>query len=327
MCLVTPPARRGPIRVGLDIGGTKTDAVAIDAHGTVLERLRRPTLTGAEAVVSGAVESVDALRARLGLARAELASIGIGVPGVVDAESGRVTYAVNLAVEALDLARLVSAELGIPVRVENDVKAAALGAASLREEDAAMAFLNLGTGVAAGIVVRGELWRGARGGAGEVGHISVDPAGPVCSCGQRGCIESLSGGGALARAWARGGMLPVRDIFDSADVGDAEALVLRGRLARGAAAAIRVLILTADVETVVIGGGLSALGDRLRDDIRAVLREDAATSPFLGSLRLDERIEMLAPGSPVAALGAALVGAAGTGADHQEILKESVLHG
>ena len=85
-----------------------------------------------------------------------------------------------------DLAAAVAPVLGVPVRVENDVKAAALGAASLRGGTLSMGYLNLGTGIAAAIVTGGVLWRGARGGAGEIGHLSIDPAGPVCRCGQRG---------------------------------------------------------------------------------------------------------------------------------------------
>jgi len=308
---------RRTIRVGLDIGGTKTDAVAITAGGEIIARVRRPSGHGADAVIAGVVDSVRELRIDAGFELDEVRSVGVGIPGLVDAISGRVLHAVNLRVESLELAVLAGAELGVPVAVDNDVNAAALGAAALRAADldgpaahlASMAYLNLGTGVAAGIVMGGEIWRGARGTAGEVGHISVDPAGRLCSCGQRGCIETLCGGGALARAWGRPGALPVRDIFDAADKGDSEALLLRADLARGAAAAVRVLVLSADVERVIIGGGLTALGERVGDGIRSALVADAAGSPFLRSLHLDERIELLPPGSPAAAVGAALVGA------------------
>jgi predicted NBD/HSP70 family sugar kinase len=297
------------VRVGLDIGGTKTDAVAVTDGGEIIARIRRATGHGDEAVVADVVESVDELRAESGVSDSDVLSVGVGIPGLVDTASGRVLHAVNLGVESLDLAARASQRLGVPVVVENDVKAAALGAAALRTETASMAYLNLGTGVAAGIVIDGAIWRGSRGTAGEVGHISVDPNGRLCGCGQRGCIETLCGGGALARAWGRPGALPVRDIVDAADRGDPDALLLRADLARGAAAAVRVLVLTADVETVVIGGGLTSLGDRLGDGIRSALIADAAGSPFLRSLHLDERIELLPPGSPAAALGAALVGA------------------
>ena len=219
----------------------------------------------------------------------------------------------NLGVDELNLGAAVSAELGVTVRVENDVKAAALGAHALHRAGGdridSMAYLNLGTGIAAGIVIGGRLWRGAHGAAGEVGHISVDPQGPECRCGQRGCIEALAGGGAIAQRWGRGGDLPVLDVFDAADAGDPFARELRADLARGVAAAVRVLVLTADVEVVVLGGGVTALGERLMADVAAELAASAQASPFMRSLRLEERVEMLTFGSPAAALGAALIGA------------------
>ena len=298
----------GPVRIGMDVGGTKTEGVAVDRDGTILARLRQPTQWGPDAVIAGIVETTQALAAEVGFTASDILSVGVGVPGLVDAAHGRVLHAVNLGVESLDIARLAGAEIGAPLFVENDVKAAALGAASLRPDTAPMAYLNLGTGVAAGVVTGGRLWRGSRGIAGEVGHIPIEPDGRLCGCGQRGCIETLCGGGAVGRAWGRGGDYPVLDVYDAADAGDVEARALRADIARGAAAAVSVLVLTTDVETVVIGGGLTALADRLEPDLRAALRMNAAASPFIASLRLDERIELLAPGSPVAALGAALLG-------------------
>ncbi|HWU29643.1 MAG TPA: ROK family protein [Microbacterium sp.] len=312
------------VRIGLDVGGTKIAGIALDADGVALGSVRIPTGWGGTAVIDGILHAVSALQAQLPAGRL-VTSIGVGIPGLVDAEHGRVLHAVNLGVEELDVATRVHEATGIPSQVENDVKAAALGAAALRGDTRPMAYLNLGTGVAAGIVIDGRIWRGARGTAGEVGHLVVDPHGRVCGCGQRGCIETLCGGGALARAWGRGGDLPVKDILDAADAGDATASALRLDLQRGAAAAVRALVLTADVETVVIGGGLSALADRIGPGIRATLQEEAAASPFLRSLRLDERIEMLPADSPVAAIGAALLGSASAGTDVRD--KETVPHG
>ena len=298
------------IRVGLDVGGTKIDALALGADGAILARTRIPTGWGDHAVVSAVHDAIEALAGEGGFPVADVVSVGIGIPGLIDADAGRVLHAVNLGVTQLDLADAVRVRLPVPVSVENDVKAAALGAGSLRGDAHSMAYLNLGTGVAAGIVIDGALWRGAHGTAGEVGHLSVDPRGRVCGCGQRGCIETFCGGGAVSKAWGRGGELPLRDVFDLAERGDAFALELREGVAFGAASAVRSLVLSADVETVVIGGGVTALGDRLLDDIVRRLRQEGAESPFIGSLHLDERIELLPAGSPAAALGAALVGAA-----------------
>ncbi|WEK62403.1 MAG: ROK family protein [Candidatus Microbacterium colombiense] len=308
------------IRVGLDVGGTKIDAVAVAPSGDIVGRIRRPTGWGEDAVLQSIALAVTTLAEESGLGIDDIRSVGVGIPGLVDADSGRVLHAVNLGVDALDLAVRAEQTIGVPFRVENDVKAAALGAAALRGATGSMAYLNLGTGVAAGIVMDGRIWRGSRGTAGEVGHISVDPNGRLCGCGQRGCVETFCGGGALAKAWGRPGALPVRDIIDAADAGDAQALALRDDLYRGAAAAVRVLVLSADVESVIIGGGLTALGERLENGIRRALLLDAEASPFMRSLQLDERIEMLPAGSPAAAFGAALVGASVS----QE---ESVSHG
>ena len=297
------------MRAGLDIGGTKTDAVAVDSAGAIVARVRLATGWGADAVVRTVLEAVRLLGADVG-GTGTIDSVGIGIPGQVEPGTARVVHAVNLGVEELDLAAAVGPQLGVPVRVENDVNAAAFGAFALRSAGArSMAYLNLGTGIAAGIVAGGELWRGARGTAGEVGHISIDPNGPLCRCGQRGCIEALAGGGAIAERWGRPGALPVRDVFDSADQGDPLARDLRAGLALGVAAAVRVLVLTADVDVVVLGGGVTALGVRLMTDVENELAASAEASPFMRSLRLEERVELLPAGSPAAALGAALIGA------------------
>lgn len=297
------------MKVGLDVGGTKTDAVAVDAAGTIVGRVRLATGWGPDSVTATVLAAVRAVGAKAGVDLSAIRSVGIGIPGQIEQGTGRVMHAVNLGVDELDLVAATGPELGLPIGVENDVKAAALGAYALHGGSGSMAYLNLGTGIAAGIVTDGSLWRGARGTAGEVGHISIDPSGPLCRCGQHGCIEAFAGGGAVAERWSRPGALPVRDVFDAADAGDPRAVELRTGLARGVAAAVRVLVLTADVDAVVLGGGLTALGDRLMADVTAELAASAEASPFMRSLRLAERVELLPAGSPAAALGAALVGA------------------
>jgi len=292
------------VRVGLDVGGTKTLGVAIDDDDRVVAQVRTRTGWGDAAVVAGIAAAVAVLQQQVGPVR----SVGVGIPGQI--EDGRVTHAINLGIDDLDLWAALAPLVPAPVAVENDVKAAALGAYALRGLPGSLAYLNLGTGVAAGIVADGRLWRGARGAAGEVGHICIDPAGPPCRCGQRGCIEALAGGAALADRWRRAGELPVRDLFDAADAGDSEADALRAGAVRAVAAAVQVLVLTTDVDVVVLGGGLTGLGERIAAPVRKELNSRAVASDFLRSLRLDGRVTLLPAGSPAAALGAALVGAA-----------------
>jgi glucokinase len=308
------------MRIGLDVGGTKTDGVIVAPGGSIVARMRRPTGWGADGVVESVFAAAEELARAAGVSVDDVASLGVGMPGQVAPGSATVRHAVNLGVEELDLQARVADVLGIRVAAENDVKAAALGAYALHGGVGSVGYLNLGTGIAAGIVRDGVLWRGAHGTAGEVGHVSVDPSGPECGCGQRGCIEVFAGGAAVARQWGRPGTLPVRDVFDAADAGDPVAAELRERLAYGVASAIRVIVLTTDVDSVVLGGGVTALGDRMLEPVIDQLARSAAASPFLRSLRLSERIELLPAGSPAAALGAALMGAAA----HEQ---EAVAHG
>lgn len=301
------------MRLGIDIGGTKTAAVAIGADGELSDQVRMPTGFGAEAVVATALRTVERMMQLAGVEASAFSSIGIGIPGAVDSATGRVAHAVNLGLEGLELGRRLSDRLGVDVRVENDVKAAALGAHHLLGladgiRAHSMAYLNLGTGLAAGIVLEGRLLKGRRGVAGEIGHIPVDPAGVVCGCGQRGCLETLASGSAISRMWPSGDSLPARELFAAAESGDARALDVRERFLTGVAAAVRLLVLTTDVDDVVIGGGLAALGDPLVTGTRRILNEWAADSAFLASLGLAARVRVIPLGFPAAAVGAALVG-------------------
>lgn len=310
--------------VGVDIGGTKTEAVVVDHNGTVAGRARLATGYGSDAVVESAVAAISGAAAEAGVTVDTLATIGVGIPGTVDAASGLVTHAINLGIERLELGPVLWQRLGMPVRVENDVNAAAIGAFHALDQPAtgSIAYLNLGTGLAAGLVLRGELWRGARGSAGEIGHVLVDPTGPLDLDGQRGGLEVVASGSGIARQWASGGDNPVAEVFDAANAGDERAIEIRRRLFEGVAASVRILVLTVDVDLVVIGGGLSRLGDRLLDGVRAVVDEWEAKSPFITSLELGARIALVPVDAPVAALGAAHLGAGLIGALGERALGE-----
>jgi glucokinase len=294
------------VRVGVDIGGTNTDAVVLDDGGAILHSLRRPTGWGPDEVLATATTVICELAEAAGVEPSEFESIGVGIPGAVDAVAGTVTHARNLGVARLELASLLGQNLGASVRVENDVNAAALGAFHLLGlgPDCSLAYLNLGTGLAAGLVLGGELWRGSRGAAGEIGHILIDPRGPLDDDGQPGALEVLASGSGIASQ--RDGS--VTEMLDAAAAGDPVALTVRSGLFEGVASAVRILVLTMDVDIVAIGGGISAMGDDLLAPVRALIAEWESTSPFITSLGLAERIRILPPGSSTAATGAAWLG-------------------
>jgi glucokinase len=304
------------VHIGLDIGGTKVLGIAVGADDVVLADVRMSSEPGPDKVVDVAAAAARELAERIGAPLSALAGIGIGVPGVVDAREGVLTHAVNLGVggDGLPLAARLSRRTGIPVAVENDVNAAALGASRILELDNTdLAYLSIGTGLAAGIVLSGRLRRGARGGAGEIGHVPVDPSGPMCPCGQRGCLEAVASGSAIARAWPveAGGFdanqSPADALFRCAAAGDGDARRVRAKIADHLAAAVQLLVLTVDVDVVVLGGGVSEVGEQLRLAVANGLAQRGRTSPFLASLDLPARITLAPMGRPIAALGAALL--------------------
>ncbi|SER96403.1 Sugar kinase of the NBD/HSP70 family, may contain an N-terminal HTH domain [Propionibacterium cyclohexanicum] len=296
------------MRLGVDVGGTKVEVVALE-EGHRVASSRVVTGHGNTGVVESVLTAVAGLLAEPGLHHSAIESVGVGIPGVVDLVSGRVTHAVNLGVEDLALGPILAARLGVEVRVDNDVNAACLGAYHLLKLSGSMAYLNLGTGLAAGLVLDGQLWHGSRGSAGEIGHISLDPNGPVCACGQHGCLEVYASGSGLARAWPTHDLHPTDNLFDAADAGDPRAIVVRDTFVRAVADAVSILVLTLDVDSVVIGGGLSNLGGRLMHPLARELTERAGCSAFLAGLGIADRLRLASHGSAAPAVGAALIGA------------------
>ena len=303
----------GALRVGLDVGGTKVLGILLDGDA-VRHTVRLRTRPGTEGVVDTAAEAVQDLCAAHGVRPADLAGVGLGLPGIVEPHAGTVSHAVNLRMDvaAVPIGPLLSARLGgVPVTVENDLNAAALGAAALlglRD----MALLALGTGVAAGLVLDGRLRRGHAGAAGEIGHLPYRPGGPVCACGQRGCLELYASGSALDAAWTSsggtrpGGPWPAQEVFAAAAAGDAAAVAVRTAFADAVATAVRFLVLTCDVTHIVLGGGVAQVGLPLRDAVADAIARQTAGSPFLGSLAIADRLAVAPAGVPVGAIGAAL---------------------
>ena len=296
--------------VGLDVGGTKVLGVLLAADDVVLDTVRVPTSPGADGVVTSAAKAVRVLTDAAGLAPTDLVGVGLGVPGLVDHASGTVLHAVNLGIgdTPAPLTGPLGDELGgVPVTADNDLNAAAAGAAHVLGHRADVAFLALGTGVAAGFLLDGRVRRGWLGAAGEIGHLGLDPTGPLCACGQRGCLELSASGASLDARWPTGGGVPApAALFAAAAAGDPRAIAVRDDFAAAVAACVRVLVLTVDVERVVIGGGVREVGDPLLEAVVGALGREAAASGFLASLRLAERVELAPRGVPVAAIGAAL---------------------
>jgi len=311
------------VRVGLDIGGTKTAALVVDATGRTLSLVQRPTSVGRpERLVEGIVATLDHALDAAGVARADVAAVGVGVPGQVDPDSGTVKLAVNLNLhEPFPLAGALATALRTPVTLENDVRAAAWGAfhwASASRPLTSLAYLSIGTGIAAGLVLDGRLYRGAHGMAGEIGHIPVDPAGPRCVCGGYGCLEVFAAGPAIAAQAAAvfpaGTPAPdTQQVYALAATGDPLAGPVVARTATYLARAVYLLVLTYDIECVVLGGGVSRSGGAFERPLRQALAGLRADSPLAKSMLPDEKIVVLPGDFNAGAVGAVYL------ADHSSI--------
>lgn len=280
------------LTVGIDIGGTSVQAMAFDADGTVIGRSEVPAGTkGGPSVVESVLQAWKALAPQQEVGRA-----GVGVPGRVDPRTGDVRLAVNLGIgdDPYPLGAELSSAFGFPVAVENDVKVAALGVhEELRRQDLApssLALLNVGTGIAAGVVIEGSIFRGSHGMAGEIGHVVVDEQGPRCRCGQLGCLEAVAAGPAISRAWHGS----AGSLFEAALNGDTHASGIAKRVSGYIAQAITLLAATFDVEQVYVGGGVSKTGRPLLEAVRQRLLE-TATNSSLAAERVDPESVALAP--------------------------------
>lgn len=302
----------GSLIAGLDVGGTKTLTVVVDGDGTVVAEYRRPTDSrGAEGLLATVTDALIQATAGLGIAPTELAAVGIGVPGLVDPASGMLRHAVNLGIGdgPLDLAGAVSQVVAAPVTVANDTNLAALGASAVFGGVGDLAYLSLGTGVSVGLVLGGEMRPGVHGVAGEIGHLPIDPQGEVCECGQRGCLETVVSGAAIARRWpgttSPDGRGPMTALLVAAASGDAKAIAVRDEVCGSMAIAVALVAQSIDPELVVLGGGAAAAGAPLLEAVQAALRRRAAVSPLLAAFNFADRLAIVPSGTPVGALGAA----------------------
>jgi predicted NBD/HSP70 family sugar kinase len=222
---------------------------------------------------------------------------------------------VNLSGGELRLAALVGDATGLPTVVEHDARAAAAWLYQ-RDGTANLAYLSLGTGISAGLVLGGLLLDGATGLAGEIGHVIADPDGPVCACGLRGCLEAVAAGPAIARLAreryeASGTAVPAGAtagwVFDAATRGDEIAMSVVTTVAGHLARAMRALVLGYGIDRIVVGGGVAAAGDALLEPILEAIAEERRVSPLVDAAFSVVTIDVLSPELNAGARGAAAI--------------------
>jgi glucokinase len=273
----------------VDLGGTKVLAGVIDRDLRVHARAQRLVPNDDQEKIIGAL--VDAVQEVRSGTAPETFAVGVGVPCLIDQERGMAVMAVNLSWEEIDLCAVLSERLGLPVFVDNDANTAMLAEhrAGAAQGASHAAMLTVGTGIGGALLINGELYRGARGGAGELGHMVVDEDGPPCqgNCPNHGCLESVASGTALARealrvaratpdcglgrALAAGRAITGGLVTELAHDGDAASRDVVALIGTRLGVGIGNLVNMLNPEVVVVGGGVIAAGELLLAPVREVV--------------------------------------------------------
>jgi glucokinase len=271
--------------IGVDLGGTKMLVGVVDAERNVVYRATAPSMG------LGQDELISTLKRELKAAvdaRPEVSAVGLGIPSTIDRERGVALMTVNLDLADVPIRDLMTRHLDRPVLVDNDANAAILAehrfGAARGAENAVM--LTIGTGIGGGIVIGGEVYRGSTGAAAELGHVVIDADGPPCqgNCPNRGCVEVLASGTAIARegllaaerapdsalgrAVANGVTLDGKEVTDAALEGDPIAIGVLEKAGRRLGVALASFANVFDPDVIVLGGGVMQAGDLLAEPAR-----------------------------------------------------------
>lgn len=282
------------LTIGIDIGGTKMVGGVVDAEGAILAKARRDTPAGD---TSKTLDFIVELVQELASGR-DIAAVGVGAAGWFDQTRSRVLFAPNLAWRDEPLRERISERVKLPVVVENDGNVAAwaefrYGAA--RQATDSMVLFTVGTGIGGGIVIGGQLVRGAHGIAGEPGHVRVVPGGQVCGCGRHGCLEQYASGTALVR-YARANattapadaarLLELADgvvdaingpmVTRAAREGDPASRAAFAEIGRWLGTGLADIVQNLDPEVLVVGGGVVDAGELLLAPARAAFIDELA---------------------------------------------------
>jgi predicted NBD/HSP70 family sugar kinase len=296
-------SRLAGVAVGIDFGHSHVRVAVADLAHTVLAEAEEALDVDHEARegVALAGSLVRGLLGEVGVGAERVTGVGMGLPGPLRRDTGEVGDSSILpGWIGSRPEELMGAELGLPVRVENDANLGALaeivwGAGHGCTD---VVYVKVATGVGAGLVLNGRLYHGAAGTAGEIGHVTIDETGPICRCGNRGCLETFAGAEALIEPLRRrhGGRLTLREVIVQAQAGDAGSRRVVADAGRALGVAIAGACNLLAPQRVVVGGELAQAGDLLLDPLRAGVRRSAIASsrevPVVAGV-LGERAEVL----------------------------------
>jgi glucokinase len=290
--------------IGVDLGGTNLRIAAVDDQGALLEKVTLGThvARGRDYVISEMCDAIRELAAKFSRS-GRMIGAGIGIPGIIDRRTGMLRESPNLpGWHNYPVRNEIEQRLGAPVILENDANAAAFGEAWLgaARGKESMCMITLGTGVGGGIVLDGKIWRGMTGMAGEVGHMTIDPGGPRCKCGNIGCVEQFASATAVMRmaheaiangsapelsraANAKDVEFSARVVYNLAIQGDQPARDIFDRVGWALGILVAGLVNMLNLNMYVIGGGVAAawsvFSPAMFEEVRKRSMVYAATAP------------------------------------------------
>lgn len=289
-----------------DIGGTQLRVALADRAGNLITRRAMPHLTrDPDAVISRIANELLSLAQKYGVT---LQGIGASVPGPLDAARGVILFSPNLGWRDVAFTEALAARMQVPIALDDDANCAALGeqwrdgiAGGNSARD--MVYIIVGTGIGSGLILDGKLYRGATGGAGEIGHTTIEPNGPLCSCGNRGCLEVLAAGPALLRRAHDLGLtcLTTSEVIAQARGGDTKALQMVQEAGRYLGIGLANVVNLLNPELIVIGGGVAL---DARELLLLTAREEMARHALAASAD-HVRIELARLGDHAGLIGAA----------------------
>ena len=310
--------------IGLDVGGTTFKAGVVNEKGEILCKAAYPTMI--ELPYAKIIENMANLCRQVvadaGLTMADIASIGVGVPGIFDQKTGVIPFCTNLGWHDIPFVEEMHRHIDLPVYVDNDATVAGLAEsiAGVSAGSEASVFLTLGTGVGGGIIINGKPYSGVHGIGSEIGHMILKLDGEPCTCGNHGCFERYASATAIIREAKKavaehpessilqkcGGdpeKINAKIVIDAAREGDAAGAQVFGDYVRALANGIVSIIHLLDPEMIVLGGGVSMAGDFLLDAVREAVKPLVMfkTMPFA-------RIEQARLGNDAGIIGAAMLG-------------------
>lgn len=268
--------------VGVDIGGTNVALAVVKETGSIVSEKVIPTNTdiSPEEMIENICEEINNVIEEANVAENDIVGIGVGAPGPLDSRQGYLTNPPNLIGWVdVPIQQLIEKEFSYPVTLENDANAAALaekwvGAA---QENDHFVYITISTGIGAGVITDGKLLRGLKGNAADIGHTVVDPLGDLCNCGQRGCLEAIASGTAIAKHGSKmmGKDLTTKEVFNLYEEGHEKIKEHMDYVLKILGIACVNTINTFDPEKLVIGGGVSKAGEVLFEPMRSYVRKYA----------------------------------------------------